>query len=160
MRVAPSVCLKSGAAGLTSNSLDDAGAIEGGCLCGQSRYVVTALPRVHYCHCTMCRRATGSAFAVLAWIPAKHLQWLDRGGPCERRSSPIARRGFCRHCGTPLTLAYDGTEEVALHAGTLDQPDRFAPGYHYGAESRLIWVDCGSGLPAEQTRETWSGPDA
>jgi hypothetical protein len=103
----------------------------------------------------MCRRATGSAFAVLSWVPADSLRWVGEGRPTDRRSSPIARRGFCGRCGTPLTLAYDGGDEVALHAGTFDRPEAFAPGYHYGVESRLAWADCSSALPAERTRETW-----
>ncbi|WP_441338882.1 GFA family protein [Mesorhizobium montanum] len=36
----------------------------GGCLCGSIRYRLTVEPRVHYCHCDMCRRATGSAFEL------------------------------------------------------------------------------------------------
>lgn len=129
--------------------------IAGGCLCGWVRYEAAARPRVHYCHCTMCRRATGSAFAVLAWIPLRSLRWAGDGRPVERRSSPIARRGFCGRCGTPLTLAYDGSDEIALHAGTLDRPEAFPPGYHYGVESRLAWADCGAGLPSGETKERW-----
>ncbi len=104
-------------------------------------------------------------------MPARHWQRLRRPGldsaaqpalgqggrPVERRSSPIARRGFCSHCGTPITLAYDGSEEIALHAGTLDRPEAFPPGYHYGVESRLAWADCGAGLPSGKTKERWDG---
>jgi hypothetical protein len=72
----------------------------------------------------MCRRATGSAF-VLDSRRQPALGWGGR--PSEHRSSLIARRGFCGHCGTPLTLAYDSGDEVALHAGTLDRPEAFAP---------------------------------
>ncbi|MGO4128127.1 GFA family protein [Inquilinus sp. YAF38] len=131
--------------------------ITGGCLCGRVRYEASARPRVHYCHCTMCRRATGSAFAVLAWIPENSLRWVGEGRPRERRSSPIARRSFCDRCGTPISLSYDGRDEVALHAGTLDRADAFAPGYHYGVESRLPWADCGVVLPAGPTEERWGG---
>ncbi|KGM34412.1 GFA family protein [Inquilinus limosus] len=129
--------------------------VTGGCLCGRVRYEASARPRVHYCHCTMCRRSTGSAFAVLAWIPRRSLRWVGEERPSERRSSPIARRGFCDRCGTPITLAYDHGDEIALHAGTLDQPDAFPPGYHYGVESRLAWVDCGAGLRSGRTKERW-----
>jgi len=103
----------------------------------------------------MCRRATGSAFAVLAWIPQDSLRWGGEGLPRERRSSPIARRSFCNRCGTPISLSYDGHDEVALHAGTLDHADAFAPGYHYGVESRLAWADCGAALPSRPTEEHW-----
>lgn len=133
--------------------------LEGGCLCGAMRYVLRSAPRVHYCHCSMCRRSTGSAFAVLAWV-----RWDDVGwaGDTLRpyRSSPIARRSFCGDCGSSLTLHYDegsgvDTEEVAFHVGTLDHPERVAPGYHYGVESRLPWADCGAGLPERKTEESW-----
>jgi hypothetical protein len=141
--------------------MEERGAVEleGGCLCGAMRYVLTAAPRVHYCHCSMCRRATGSAFAVLAWV-----KWDDVGwhGDTQKsyRSSPIARRSFCGECGTPLTLHYDEasgieTDEVAFHVGTLDHPERAAPDHHYGVESRLPWADCGAGLPEQQTEESW-----
>ena len=91
----------------------------GGCLCGRVRYRMAGTPRVHYCHCDMCRRATGSAFAVLAWTKFDRLFWTS-GRPEYRRSSPLAERGFCPKCGSPLTLIYDAnSREIALHVGTL-----------------------------------------
>ena len=127
----------------------------GGCLCGKIRYRVTGEPRVHYCHCDMCRRATGSAFAVLAWLRSAGVSWQSEE-PTYRRSSPLAQRGFCRACGTPLTLAYDAAiDEIALHVGTFDNPAELEPQYNHGSAQRLSWVSCGLDLPHRNTEERW-----
>src|SRR3954470_23624946 len=106
--------------------------VSGGCLCGAVRFSVTSSPRsVHFCHCSMCRRATGGAFAILAWFKAKDLTW-SAARPLVRRSSHIAERAFCGACGTPLFLRYDGSDEVGLMVDALDQPEGFPPTYHYG----------------------------
>ncbi|MGO4637124.1 GFA family protein [Mesorhizobium sp. 2RAF45] len=63
---------------------DNGMAMIGGCLCGNIRFSVTSEPRVHYWHCEMCRRATGSAFAVLAWLPSECVTWTD-SAPTYRR---------------------------------------------------------------------------
>lgn len=100
----------------------------------------------------MCRRATGGPFAVLVWFPAAAVQWTA-GAPAAHRSSPIAERGFCATCGTPLYLRYDGAHEIAMLLGTLEHPEQCAPQYHYGIEGRLPWVDCGPGLNEKPTQE-------
>ena len=141
----------------TSATVAQAAAVErtGGCLCGKIRYRVTGDPRVHYCHCDMCRRATGSAFAVLAWVPCASLSWLDEE-PASRRFSPIARRGFCQDCGSPLTLSYDAAQdEIALHIGSFDDPAELPPRYNYGSSQRLGWICCGLDLPHHDTEERW-----
>ena len=51
-------------------------AASGGCLCGAVRWQASAPPRiVHHCHCDMCRRWTGSAFATLVWFARNDLSW-------------------------------------------------------------------------------------
>ncbi|AMY00518.1 hypothetical protein A4R29_14195 [Mesorhizobium ciceri biovar biserrulae] len=103
----------------------------------------------------MCRRATGSAFAVLAWVPSQSVTWTD-ATPTYRRSSPIACRGFCSACGSLLSLAYDASPgEIALHVGTFDDPARLEPRYNYGSRQRLGWVCCGMDLPHHDTEERW-----
>ncbi|TJV02680.1 MAG: GFA family protein [Mesorhizobium sp.] len=129
--------------------------LSGGCLCGTIRFCVGSEPRVHYCHCDMCRRATGSAFAVLAWVPSQSVSWINEA-PTYRWSSPIARRGFCSACGSPLSLAYDASPgEIALHVGTFDDPARLEPRYNYGSRRRLGWVCCGIDLPHHDAEERW-----
>ena len=80
------------------------------------------------------------------------LVWT-RGTPASYRSSPIATRGFCRDCGTPLYLQYDGDQLIRVTVGSLDSPESIRPAGHYGVESRLDWADCGRGLPEEETQE-------
>ncbi|RWC48747.1 MAG: GFA family protein [Mesorhizobium sp.] len=129
--------------------------LNGGCLCGEIRFRVGSEPRVHYCHCDMCRRATGSAFAVLAWVPSQSVTWIN-ATPTYRRSSPIGHRGFCCACGSPLSLAYDASPgEIALHVGTFDDPARLEPRYNYGSRQRLGWICCGIDLPHHDAEERW-----
>ena len=126
--------------------------LTGRCLCGSVAFAAPPPSRVHYCHCGMCRRATGSAFAVLAWFNCDEVRWVS-GTPALRRSSALAMRGFCRHCGTSLLLQYDASKELALMVGAFDRPEDFAPTYHYGVEGRLPWTDCGHGLPERLTEQ-------
>lgn len=125
----------------------------GGCLCGARRYEFHGdPPHSGYCHCDMCKRATGGAFAVLVQARRDTLKWTKEP-PSVYRSSPIATRGFCPICGSPLFLQYDDDDLVRVTAGSLDGPQAIRPAGHYGVESRLAWADIGAGLPEEETKE-------
>jgi hypothetical protein len=100
----------------------------------------------------MCKKATGAPFAVLVRISEADLHW-EGAKPAIFRSSPIATRGFCPNCGSPLLLNYDDDDFIRLTAGSLDHPELVRPEGHYGVESRLPWVDCWNDLPSEETQE-------
>jgi hypothetical protein len=127
----------------------------GACLCQAIEWRADGAPlSVHHCHCSMCRRWTGGPFATLAWFAQASVRWTG-DEPAVFRSSPIALRSHCGRCGTPLSLTYDRRHDVALAAGTLDDPEAIQPTHHYGVESRLCWADIGPDLPGKPTRETW-----
>ena len=127
----------------------------GGCLCGRVRWKTAAHPvSVHHCHCGMCRRWTGSAFATLVWFKRAAVFWMGEE-PTFYRSSPIARRTHCPVCGTPIHLDYDGKDEIAFAAGSADHPETLKSRHHYGVEGRLEWADVAPELPGDQTRESW-----
>ena len=87
-----------------------------------------------------------------------------RGGRAERgvdgrsarllsHSSKVARRGFCRDCGTPLTFEYLDLDELHLAVGSLDEPGRFRPVAHYGTEGIVEPFFTDDGLPRERTED-------
>lgn len=122
----------------------------GGCQCGAVRYAADMTPRkVHYCHCRMCQRAVGNIFATLVPVRKDRLQW--DGEPSFFRSSSLARRGFCNHCGTPLSFAYDRSEWICVTLGSLDEPAAVPPEIHYGVEGQVPWFHVDDGLPREAT---------
>ena len=123
--------------------------LAGGCLCGRVRFVCGAGESfVSYCHCRMCQKATGAPFSVMANFPRHEVTWSRE--PAKRRSSPLAVRGFCDACGTPLCFQYDDSDHVSLAVGAFDDPNRFRPEQHGGIESRLAWVNIDPELPTER----------
>ena len=127
--------------------------VEGGCQCGRVRYSVEiADDDAYLCHCRMCQRATGGVAAALKQVPRSAVAWTA-AEPDRYRSSPIARRGFCAECGTPLTYEGDGSDGMDLTIGSFDDADRFRPVEHSGVESRHdAWLDT-RGLPEHRTDE-------
>jgi hypothetical protein len=128
--------------------------LHGRCSCGAVSFAIDSLPRdVYYCHCSMCRRATGSAFAVLAVCDSPQVSWF--GTPAsEFRSSNKAVRGFCGTCGSPLFMKYNDRNDIALYVGAFDDPQAFVPTHHCGVEGRLVWVDIAASLPCEPGERT------
>lgn len=122
----------------------------GGCQCGRIRYAVDVDTQDAYlCHCRMCQRATGGFAASLKQVKRANVRWERE--PERYRSSPIAVRGFCSACGTPLTYEGDGSDGMDLTVGSFDDPSRFHPVDHSGVESRNdAWMEL-HGLPEYRT---------
>ena len=114
----------------------------GGCQCGRIRYAVeVADDDAYLCHCRMCQRATGGVSIAFRNVARADLTWERE--PDRYASSPIAVRGFCRECGTPLTFEYlQESEKLDLTVGSFDDPGRFHPTAHFGVESlHEAWID-------------------
>jgi len=108
--------------------------LTGRCLCGAVRFRLDPPFRdISICHCGMCRRWHGHAGAYTAVAKtALHLE--DSRGLAWFRSSDIARRGFCRECGSSLFWERHQGQSIAVAAGSLDAPT--------GLNAALqIWVE-------------------
>ena len=136
--------------------------VTGGCQCGRIRYRVRIDDDDAYlCHCRMCQRATGGVSIAFKSVKIADLAWTTRE-PDRYRSSPIAERGFCSACGTPLTFEFvKPGGHMDLTVGSFDEPYRFKPTSHFSPETWLEeWLDT-RGLPATRadenptTRDRW-----
>jgi hypothetical protein len=129
----------------------------GGCLCGAVTYEFTAAPKVTVaCHCSACRKATGSAFATWSLVPKDGFHW--RSGVdhiAEFVSSDHARRLFCRVCGTTLgNLTSRRPDFVHLAAGTLDRPPPMRIALHAYTASKAPWFEVTDSLPQHADEPT------
>ncbi|WP_404339693.1 GFA family protein [Sphingomonas sp. MMS12-HWE2-04] len=129
--------------------------VTGGCMCGRVRYRATIEDDDAYlCHCRMCQRATGGVSIAFKNVSKTAVAWETE--PERYVSSPIARRGFCAQCGTPLTYEAQDHAFMDLTVGSFDDSARFKPVEHSGCESwHRDWLDT-SGLPASRTDENAS----
>jgi hypothetical protein len=127
--------------------------ITGGCQCGAVRYALHETPaRPQICHCRMCQKAFGSFFAPLAEVRMDKFE-LTRGELAIFMSSGDTERGFCRDCGTPLTLHDVGSSIIEFSIGSLDAPEAVRPQSQFGIEGRMSWFADLAALPDEGTTE-------
>jgi hypothetical protein len=113
--------------------------VEGGCLCGDVRIVASGrLYRVGICHCLDCRKHHGALFHASAIFPQDAVTITG-----ETRD--YAGRFFCPRCGSSV-FGRSG-DEIELHLGALDSPDRFKPSYELWTIRREAWLP-----PFEGTR--------
>ena len=128
--------------------------LTGGCQCGAIRYALYAPPEgTHICHCRMCQKAVGGAFAPLAPVQRADFAWT-RGTPGTFLSSSVAARDFCAACGTPLTFRYLDSAWIDVTIGSLDRPALAPPLRQYGIESRLPWLENMADMPCSSTAES------
>jgi hypothetical protein len=123
---------------------------KGSCLCGNVRYeVMGELGEFGYCHCTSCRKASGSAHAANA--PARRTDFrLLRGEDTLREfeSSPGKFRAFCTRCGSPLYARLsEQADVVRIRLGTLDTPFEKRPTAHTWVSDKANWDPIADGLP-------------
>jgi hypothetical protein len=98
---------------------------KGSCLCGGIRYELSAeLGDFGYCHCTSCRKASGSAHAANAPIDRAHFHFVGSTETLrEYESSPGKFRMFCSRCGSPIYAYIAATRDVLrVRLGSLDTP--------------------------------------
>ena len=124
--------------------------VTGGCACGRIRYTVRIdNDEAYLCHCRMCQRATGSVSIAFKNVKKADVAWESE--PDYYRSSPIAHRPYCRDCGSSLGFAFPDSENMDLTVGSLDDPSRYRPKHHFGAESlHRAWLNT-EGLPEYRT---------
>jgi hypothetical protein len=125
----------------------------GSCLCGGVTFAVD-LPfdRFVHCHCSRCRKATGTAHASNAAVKATAFRWLQGEDLVVRYDLPTARSfatSFCRICGSPLPHLTRSGREAIIPAGAFDDELGVKPERHRHWASRADWYAHGTELPKE-----------
>ena len=118
--------------------------LTGRCLCGGVRFEINGnVGPVIYCHCSMCRCASGSSFATNASVLTEDFRILDGHAMIkEYESSPGNRRAFCSKCGSPIYGTFVDIPTVRrVRLGTLDNVGGVKPVAHIWTGSKSDWFE-------------------
>ena len=105
--------------------------IEGGCYCGEIRYVSKGEAQASIqCHCRECQYITGGNPNIIMIMPLNEFKFV-KGKPEEFKRIDIKNavtRLFCGKCGTAIgTRSPMRPESIILKVGTFDDPSVFDP---------------------------------
>ncbi|MEO6362568.1 MAG: GFA family protein [Caldimonas sp.] len=119
---------------------------QGGCLCGSVRYKTIGQPiKVFVCHCSMCQRATGSAFAIEPAFLKSNVEFTGKPVAGYSYRSPDHGRllhfTFCATCGTRVGLSLERLPlSQIVYGGTFDEPGWLKPDCQIFMRSAVPWV--------------------
>lgn len=116
------------------------------CACGQASITVNANPTMHgVCHCTNCKRRTGSAFGVSAYFDRTAV--VAQSGSTSVYAFHHAaqnhdqERHFCSKCGTTLFWYLSAMpESIGIAGGCFSDDGLPSPTYTVTDKKREPWV--------------------
>ena len=127
--------------------------LTGSCLCRQVTYAINGEPQeINHCHCSMCRRMHGGAYATFARVSRTQFQVLT-GASLIRYyvSSPGVKRSFCATCGAKFTFEWDEAPDLVwIACGTLDDDPGVRPSSHIFVGSKAPWYEITDSLPRHE----------
>jgi len=98
--------------------------VKGSCLCGSVTFEIKGPPSAfRYCHCSRCRKASGSAHAANIFVPQSQFAWSASGLPVNHFKVPDAKTfavSFCTRCGSRVPHLIPERNEFLVPAGLLD----------------------------------------
>lgn len=125
--------------------------IRGSCLCRRVRYEIDGDVGIfQYCHCSRCRKFTGSAFAANLLVRPDQFRWTDGEQDVRYYALPDAKHfatAFCAHCGSSLPWPAQSGRTVVVPAGTLDGEPPRRPAHNLFCASRAVWYTDPAKLP-------------
>jgi len=125
----------------------------GRCLCGAVRFEIDGLlGPFAYCHCTSCRRASGSAFTANSPVATATVRWTrGRTSLREYESSPGKFRAFCDNCGSPVYARLVAQPDwLSMRLGLIDADPGHRAQAHFNVADKAAWFDIADTLPQHQ----------
>ena len=103
-----------------------------------------------YCHCSRCRKYTGSAHSSNLMVSPDQFKWIN-GESLVARFTPEETKhfatSFCQNCGSSLPWHTKSGIAVVVPAGTLDDHPGIEPFQNIFCASKAAWYKQPSELP-------------
>ncbi|NRD74974.1 GFA family protein [Shewanella sp. VB17] len=129
----------------------------GKCLCGEVEIKINGeISSIIHCHCSLCRKNSGTAFATNGFINSADLEiTLGKKSLSTFSFKPGKNRYFCSRCGSPV---YSSNEQdparYRIRLGILDSDIVERPISHNFVSSKANWENLDASLPRYDSFET------
>ncbi len=124
----------------------------GSCFCRAVKYEIDGdIGPTYYCHCSRCRKTSGSAFSANGVISPEQfrvVQGQDMLASFTAENGVV--RTFCSRCGSHLVVSLG--DQMRLRLGSLDTPLGAPLGMHIFAGSKADWYCIPDDLPRYEER--------
>ncbi|WP_448548105.1 GFA family protein [Thalassotalea fusca] len=129
---------------------------QGSCLCKAVKVAIKGeISSIIHCHCSLCRKSTGSAYATNGFVNTSDFQMLSgQEAIASYELKPGKARHFCRICASPIysSNSADPTR-IRLRLGLLDSDIEERPISHNFVTSKANWEEFDSNLPHYEKHE-------
>ncbi|WP_017219909.1 GFA family protein [Moritella dasanensis] len=128
----------------------------GSCLCGSIQFELNgAILDPIYCHCSRCRKSSGSAYATNGFVNASELEITDIKNALKYyESSEGKRKYFCATCGSPIYSSNAAKpDKLRIRLGVIDSDIVERPISHNFITSKGNWEELDATLPMYEKYE-------
>lgn len=119
---------------------------KGECNCGAVQFEVGGdLSGVFVCHCSICRRSTGSNGIAVVLVPNGRLRWVRGQDQIATWKKPDTdwQKWFCKFCGSPVPGPNDANR-MFVPAGLLTEGgEALKVIHHVWVGSKAVWDEIG-----------------
>ena len=122
---------------------------QGSCLCKGVTYEIRGkISPVGHCHCSKCRKVSGTGSNAVCWASPDDLVWLSGKELIRKFSLPDGWSStFCSVCGSPLPQCHPEEPVCHVPAGTLDDDPGHRVMGHIHVASKASWDYIGDSAP-------------
>ncbi|MCB1704297.1 MAG: GFA family protein [Halioglobus sp.] len=114
----------------------------GSCLCGEVRFNIEGdFEHFFICHCSYCRKDSGSAHAANLFTHKSALTWLSGQDKVTDFLLKDSRhtKSFCSICGSAMPIVEADNDMCIVPAGCLDDEVPVKPEAHIFTASQAGW---------------------
>jgi hypothetical protein len=126
--------------------------MRGSCLCGEVTYEISGNAGIfQYCHCSRCRKFTGSAHSANLFVYPEQFAWTGGKalvGTYVPEQTKYFTTSFCKKCGSSLPWHNKKGTIVVIPAGTLDAHPGIEPLQNVFFASKAPWYRHAAELPS------------
>ncbi len=123
----------------------------GSCLCGSIKFKMEGeFQKFFLCHCSRCRKSSGTAHCSNLFAPGGKLTWLSGQELLSfyRHEDTNFARNFCSKCSSLMPVYVEARDIVATPAGCLDSDVDITPQAHIFTDSKGNWDEVLNDIPA------------